>query len=124
MTRNEKLFRMSGRWALASDGLQWILLHQQGREKWYGISFVRSSRDVLARCCCEKGVPADDARRLLDGLPATFDEWQASRLEPGAAQLSRKVSQPIPAAFAEPGRGLNAAAGHGSGEQASSPPAG
>ena len=75
MRRDDKLFRISGRWALASDGLQWVLLRQKRSEKWGGVSFVRSTKDVLARCMREKGTPPDDQRRLLDGLSATFDEW-------------------------------------------------
>ena len=73
--RDDKLFRISGRWALASDGLQAVLLRQKRSEKWGGVSFVRSTKDVLARCMREKGTPPDDQRRLLDGLSATFDEW-------------------------------------------------
>jgi hypothetical protein len=44
------------------------------------VSFVRSKRDVLARCMREKGVPAEDAAVLLAGLPATFDEWVRERI--------------------------------------------
>ena len=105
MTRDDKLFRVSGRWALASDGLQWTLLRQQGQEKWRGVAFVRSTRDVLARCIREKGTPADDARRLLDGLPTTFDEWQASRLEASSvAPASGRLPHPPLEAFDECGR--------------------
>jgi hypothetical protein len=93
--RDDKLFRISGRWALASDGLQWVLLRQKRSEKWGGVSFVRSTKDVLARCMREKGTPPDDQRRLLDGLSATFDEWH-----PGGA------IRPPPGGFSERGTGL------------------
>jgi hypothetical protein len=66
-------------WALASDGMQWILLHnhrQDGTGRWQAVSFVHSTRDVLARCMREKGCSAEDARQLLKGLPLTFNEWQ------------------------------------------------
>ena len=65
-------------WALTSDPLQWILQRrrcQQSRASWRPVCFVRSTREVLERCMREKGVPAEDARRLLEGLPATFDSW-------------------------------------------------
>lgn len=74
--QTDKQFKTSGRWALASDGLQWILQRQTGG-RWNALSFVRSTKNVLARCMREKGTPPDDARRLLDGLPATFDEWNS-----------------------------------------------
>ena len=107
---------MSGRWALASDGLQWILLRQQGHEKWRGVSFVRSTKDILGRCLREKRTPADDARRLLDGLPATFDEWLASgSAASGKAQDAPRLSPPPLEPFIAPGRGLNEA-DHGSAE--------
>ena len=65
-------------WALASDGMQWILLHnhrQDGTGRWQAVSFVHSTRDILARCMREKGCPTEDARDLLKGLPLTFNEW-------------------------------------------------
>ena len=113
MNRDDKLFRISGRWALASDGMQWVLLRQQGQEKWRGVSFVRSTKDILARCMRERGTPADDARQLLDGLPATFDEWQASRLAASGNARAAELCPAPPETFVEPGRGLNEA-GHGS----------
>ena len=71
------IFATSGNWALGADGLQWILYrrHSQARGGWTGISFVRSTRDILARCMREKGC-GEDAERLLVGLPSSFDEWK------------------------------------------------
>jgi hypothetical protein len=66
-------------WALASDGMQWILLRnhrQDGTGRWQAVSFVHSTRDILARCMRENGCPAEDARQLLKGLPLTFNEWR------------------------------------------------
>jgi hypothetical protein len=124
MRGEDKLFRVSGRWALASDELQWILLRQKGPERWQGVSFVRSTRDVLARCMREKGTPTDDARRLLDGLPATFDEWRASRSEAGSsASALGDGPSPPPEAFDEPCTGLPTATDP-LGEEAHSAPSG
>ena len=70
--------RDANEWSLASDGLQWILQHRRqknGRTSWRPVSFVRSTRAILARCMREKGVPTADAEQLLAGLPPTFDEW-------------------------------------------------
>jgi len=47
------------------------------RGGWVPISFVHSSRDILARCMREKGVEHDAAAILLKGLPDTFDAWKA-----------------------------------------------
>jgi hypothetical protein len=68
---SDKIFRVSGDWSLASDPLQWILMR-----KTHPVSFVRSTKEILARCMRDKGTPPEDAQRLLDGLPATFDEWR------------------------------------------------
>lgn len=73
----DQVFETSGNWALASDGMQWILQRRYDTA-WNNLSFVRSTKDVLARCMREKGVPASDARSLLFGLPDTFDEWKTT----------------------------------------------
>ena len=71
-----------GDWALASDGLQWMLMRRQQVLPGPGPigSPSRSSArqgDILARCMREKGVGAATARFLLAGLPSSFDEWKA-----------------------------------------------
>jgi hypothetical protein len=55
----ERQFAISGGWALGSDGLQWILYRQRSEKHggWVGVSFVRSTKDILARCMREKGCP-------------------------------------------------------------------
>jgi hypothetical protein len=61
--------------------VQWILQRRGGVDRrsgnhvWSGISFVRSTRDVLARCMRETGVPEQDARVALARLPDTFERW-------------------------------------------------
>ena len=70
----EKLITTSSGWALASDGIQWIL-ERQYRDRFNRVAFVRSSKDILARCMSEAGVPADTAHELLKDLPSTFIEW-------------------------------------------------
>ena len=78
----DRIFKESGDWALGSDGVQWMLMKHTAekrpdREPWKAVSFVRSDKDILARCMREKGVGADAMRYLLDGLPNTYDEWKA-----------------------------------------------
>jgi hypothetical protein len=58
---------------LASDGLQWVLQRRKGKQ-WEGVNFIRSTKAHLAFRL--KGLPPEDADRLLDGLPDTFDEWR------------------------------------------------
>ena len=77
----DRVFATAGDWAVASDGVQWILMRRStekrsNREPWRAVSFVRSEREILARCTREKGVGADAMRSLLSGLPATFDQWE------------------------------------------------
>ena len=81
MSEPDRVFATAGDWALASDGHQWILMRRQTRKSgpfWGPLSFVRSDRDILARCMREKGVGEATARLLLAGLPNTFDEWKLS----------------------------------------------
>ena len=71
----DQIFAVAGDWAVASDGIQWILMRRRSQRLagWKPVSFVRSSRDILARCMREKGTDEDTARLLLSGLPDTFD---------------------------------------------------
>ena len=83
----ERQFAVSGDWALGADSLQWILYRRRSRAKggWDAVSFVGSTREVLARCMGEKGCPDGDRARLLDGLLPTFDQWRKTRQTPSPA---------------------------------------
>jgi hypothetical protein len=79
---SDRQFAISGKFALAADRLQWIVQRgymSKGQRRWQSVSFVSSTRDILARCLREKGCPPADAERLLAGLPATFEEWAKIR---------------------------------------------
>ena len=67
----ERQFVVSGQWALVSDGLQWILYRHRKSvtAPWAAVSFVRSTKDILARCMREKGCSQDDMAVLLEGMP-------------------------------------------------------
>jgi hypothetical protein len=91
----------SGDWAVASDGIQWILQRRRvrrGADTWDGVSFVRSTRDVLARCMREKGVPAVDAARLLAEMSPTF---VVQRVSPsGVSDIAATAKASVPASNA------------------------
>ena len=70
----DNLVTTSSGWALASDGLQWILQRRYGGQL-RAVAFVRSSRDILTRVMNEKGVAPETASELLETLPPTFTEW-------------------------------------------------
>ncbi|MGE4257662.1 MAG: hypothetical protein AB7E84_21005 [Xanthobacteraceae bacterium] len=73
-------FRVAGDWALATDGLQWIVQRRRqkrGSDAWQPVSFVRSTRDVLERCLREKGAETSSIQALTAGLPDTFEQWTA-----------------------------------------------
>jgi hypothetical protein len=70
----DKQFRAADCWALACDGLQWILQRRKG-DQWRPVSFVRSTKEIVIRCMRDKETPPHIAEQLLDGLPDTFDEW-------------------------------------------------
>jgi len=80
----EWIFVISGDWAVGADGLQWIPYrrHRKGTNTWTGVSFVRSTRDVLAGCIQERGCDEDTARNLLAGLPDSFDQWKGLQPSP------------------------------------------
>jgi hypothetical protein len=58
MATDERQFAISGKWALGSDGLQWIVYQQRSEKNggWRGVLFVRSTKDILARFAGE-GLP-------------------------------------------------------------------
>lgn len=62
---SDRVFVTAGDWALGSDGIQWILYHSQRLGGWTGVSFVRTTQDVLAMCMREKGLEPDTAAALL-----------------------------------------------------------
>lgn len=81
--------RLSDKFALGADDLQWILY--RGRHKqiaagaplkqrdWDAISFVSSTKDILHRCR-EKGcIPSAEALSVLAGYPSTFKAWKAAQ---------------------------------------------
>ena len=76
--RAEGVIATSGDWSVTTDGLQWILRRRVGTDRrtgkpvWESVSFVRSTKDILARCMREKGTPPEDARKLLAGLGESF----------------------------------------------------
>ncbi len=72
-------FVVHGNWALASDGVQWILQRRWKDGVHRSVSFVRSTKDILERCMREKGVENVTASFLLAGLPDTFDAWKATQ---------------------------------------------
>ena len=72
--QKDRQLRVSGNWAISTDGVQWMLQAKRGHS-WRPIKFIRSSKAHLATRMTEKGVPPDDMRRLLEGLPDTFDQW-------------------------------------------------
>lgn len=92
----DRVFVTAGDWAVASDGIQWILLRRRTRKAgpyWNPVSFVRSTKDILARCMREKGTDERSAGLLLSGLPDTFDEWESLRRSPQPVCAAR-VGEP------------------------------
>jgi DNA polymerase III epsilon subunit-like protein len=87
--RSDRRFATTADWALASDGHQWILMRrriEQGKQAWRPVSFVRSTKEILERSLREKGADVATSRKLLEGLPATFDEWKTRQTRsPGQA---------------------------------------
>lgn len=78
----------AGAWSVASDGVQWILQRRKGVDQrtglavWAGVSFVRSTKDILARCMKERGTPPEDAERLLAAVGGRFSDDRAPSIIP------------------------------------------
>jgi hypothetical protein len=75
--------RLNEDFALGSDGLQWILLRRHPRQgksdTWDGVSFVRSTKEILLRCMREKGCfPDGTAAKAIEAMPDSFDAWKAA----------------------------------------------
>ena len=64
-----------GRWAIATDGAQWILQRRRG-DRWQNLSFVRTTRDILARCLREKGAQPDALATRLPARRSCFRSGQ------------------------------------------------
>jgi hypothetical protein len=85
-----------GRWAVAADGLQWILQRRRG-DRWENLSFVRSTKDTLARCMREKGARPDEMG-LLAGLPDRFHDGPQIDLNTCSTRSAGKTAPPDGAA--------------------------
>jgi hypothetical protein len=86
----DRQFAISGNWALATDGVQWILQRRRqtnGSPSWRPVAFVRSTAIILVRCMREHGVPPEDTDRLIGGLPGQFGEWADEALAAGLSGL-------------------------------------
>ena len=84
---NDRQFlRLSERWALAYDNLQWVIQRRRdfdkrrGKWNWGALSFISSNRDILVLTLREKGAVLDPGKmREVLALPYTFKEWIAQR---------------------------------------------
>ncbi len=83
---DRQFLRLSERWALAYDSLQWILQRcgsvdtRSGKCRWNGESFISSNRDILVLTLREKGIVPDLGKmEEVLALPYTFKQWIAQR---------------------------------------------
>jgi hypothetical protein len=58
----------AGNLAIADDGQQWIVQRRRG-DQWQAIKFVRSTKEILARCLRETGATPAETIALLAVLP-------------------------------------------------------
>jgi hypothetical protein len=85
---DKAILRLSDKWALAHDDLQWILQRSNNKcgTSWRGIAFVRSTKAILLRTMrWNKIKPTPEAQAVLDELPDTFDQWLAAEREKRSA---------------------------------------
>ena len=80
--KDKQFLRLSERWALGYDSLQWVIQRRgsfdkrSGKYRWSGESFISSNRDILVLTLREKGIVADPSKmEEVLALPYTFKEW-------------------------------------------------
>ena len=81
-----QFLRLSDRWALAYDPLQWIIQRRGGFDKkrgkwnWQALSFISSNRDILLLTLRKKGAVIDAGKmEEVLALPYSFKEWLAAQ---------------------------------------------
>ena len=89
---DKQFLRLSERWALGYDSLQWIIQRRgsfdkkQDTRRWEPLAFISSNRDILVLTLREKGAVIDpDKMEEVLALPYTFKEWIGRRQGRGAA---------------------------------------
>ena len=81
---DRQFLKLNDRWALAYDSLQWIIQYRtsaKGKpEKWGGVSFISSNRDILVLTLRERDVIPDPGKmEEVLALPYRFKDWIAER---------------------------------------------
>ena len=91
--------RLSERWALATDGIQWIVQRARrnrnkvGGLEWRAVAFVASDKGVLHRVLREKGAVIDsEGHAALRRLPGTFREWRDAQKAVVADEPMRRAA--------------------------------
>ena len=71
--------RLSERWALGHDPLQWILMTaklRRGQCEWQPVAFVATEKRILRRVMHENGVqPSSEGLEYIDAMHDTFRAW-------------------------------------------------
>ncbi len=58
--------RLSDRWAISFDRLQWLVMQQKGRGRWKAVAFVASEKGCYCAFSGKKGVtPTPEAANAL-----------------------------------------------------------
>jgi hypothetical protein len=89
MQPDGQVIATSGDWQITTDGIQWIMRKRRslkGQTIWQGISFVRTTREIVARCLREAGCPLEDAQKLLGAISVRFADQQVP--EPTPEQIN------------------------------------
>ena len=89
---DRKFLRLSDRWALAYDNLQWVIQRRKSAkgkpEKWCAESFISSNREILVLTLREKGIVPDLGKmEEVLALPYTFKEWYEQRQDREDAEV-------------------------------------
>jgi hypothetical protein len=74
------MFDLAPGWALGADNVQWIIMRLENRQAgdrrsaWKPVSFISTTREVLERVICERGITVTPmARAKVAALPVAFE---------------------------------------------------
>ena len=94
-----QFLRLCERWALATDGNQWIVQRawmDKSKEdglQWRSVAFVATDKGTLDRVLREKGAVIDsEGHAALRALPETFREWRDAQKAVVADEPMRRAA--------------------------------
>jgi hypothetical protein len=106
MNGDRIFLRLGENGALGADARQWVLYRLAHTDKpqpgstwqgvqWKAVSYVRSSKRILAQCIGKKGINlSQEGQAALDALADNFDCWKADPPQKGTPVAPKALKPP------------------------------